>query len=107
VKKWYNYVCKLVLKDVDLLEEYKRIASEKLLSIVGEAWIQKNIDNICSLYYDKGNTIIFIFCQTSCLPSEDFLVNNTDIEFQPQESISFEIDKDSKNCIVIKNFISL
>ena len=89
------------------MEEYKRIASEKLLSIVGEAWIQKNINNICSFYQDKGNSVIFIFCNTSYLPSEDFLVNNTDLEFQPQESISFIIDKGSKTCTVIKNLISL
>ena len=89
------------------MKEYKKIASEKFLSIVGKAWIQQNMDNICSFYQDRGQTIHITFCQISSLPSEEFIINNTDMDFQPKESISFEIDKKSKSCTVIKNLISL
>lgn len=87
------------------VKEYKRIAAMKLLEIVGQEWLNKNKDNIC-IFYSKDDSIIrVVFCLISSLPSEQEIIDNTDPDFQPKDSISFEINKSTKECTVYKNLL--
>lgn len=87
------------------MEEYKRIAAKKLLEIVGQEWLYKNKDNICTCYYEEGSIMRVVFCLISSLPSEQETIANTNPDFQPKDSISFDINKTTKECTVYKNLL--
>lgn len=87
------------------IKEYKRIAAKKLLEILGQEWLYKNKDNICTYYYEEGSIIRVVFCLISSLPSEQETIENTNPEFQPEDSISFDINKTTKECTVYKNLL--
>lgn len=87
------------------MEEYKRIAAKKLLEIVGQEWLYKNKDNICTYYSEEGSIIRVVFCLISSLPSEQEVIDNTNPDFQPEDSISFDINKSTKECRVYKNLL--
>lgn len=87
------------------VNEYKRIAAKKLLEIVGQEWLEKNKDNICIYFSEEGSIIRIVFCLISSLPSEQETIDNTDPDFQPEDSISFDINKSTKECRVYKNLL--
>lgn len=87
------------------MKEYKRIAAMKLLEIVGKEWLDKNKDNICIYYFEEGSIMRVVFCLISSLPSEQETIENTNRDFQPNGSISFEIDKKTKEAKVYKNLL--
>lgn len=87
------------------MNEYKRIAAKKLLEIVGQEWLDKNKDNICIYYSEEGSTLRVVFCLISSLPSEQEVIDNTNPDFQPEGSISFDINKATKECEVYKNLL--
>ena len=87
------------------MNEYKRIAAKKLLEIVGQEWLEKNKDNICIYFSEEGSIIRIVFCLISSLPSEQETIDNTDPDFQPEDSISFDINKSTKECRVYKNLL--
>lgn len=87
------------------MNEYKRIAAKKLLEIVGQEWLEKNKDNICIFFSEEGSIIRIVFCLISSLPSEQETIDNTDPDFQPEDSISFDINTATKECEVYKNLL--
>lgn len=87
------------------MKEYKRIAAMKLLEVVGQEWLDKNKDNICIFYSEDGLIMRVVFCLISSLPSEREIIDNTDPDFQPEGSISFDINKSTKECTVYKNLL--
>lgn len=87
------------------MNEYKRIVAKKLLEIVGQEWLEKNKDNICICYSEEGSILRVVFCLISLLPSEQEIIDNTDPNFQPEGSISFVINKATKECEVYKNLL--
>lgn len=87
------------------VDEYKRIVAKKLLEIVGQEWVDKNKDNICIYYSEEGSILRVVFCLISSLPSEQEVIDNTNPDFQPEGSISFDINKATKECEVYKNLL--
>lgn len=87
------------------MKEYKKIAAKKLLEIVGQEWLYNNKDNICTYYYEEGSILRVVFCLISSLPSEQETIENTNPDFQPKDSISFNINKATKECTVYKNLL--
>ena len=87
------------------VKEYKRIAAKKLLEIVGQDWLDKNKDNICIYFYEEGSILRVVFCLISLLPSEQETIDNTNPDFQPEGSISFDINTVTKECEVYKNLL--
>ncbi len=87
------------------MNEYKRIAAKKLLEIVGQEWLDKNKDNICIYYSEEGSKFRVVFCLISSLPSEQEVIDNTNPDFQPEGSISFDINTVTKECEVYKNLL--
>lgn len=87
------------------VNEYKRIAAKKLLEIVGQEWLDKNKDNICIYYSEEGSILRVVFCLISSLPSEQEVIENTNSDFQPEGSISFDINTATKECEVYKNLL--
>lgn len=47
-----------------------------------------------------------VFCLISSLPTEQKTIDNTDPDYQPNDSVSFEIDKKTKEVKVYKNLLS-
>lgn len=87
------------------MKEYKRIAAMKLIEVVGQEWLDENKDNICIVCSKDDSIIRVVFCLISSLPSEQEIIDNTDPDFQPKDSISFEINKSTKECTVYKNLL--
>lgn len=87
------------------MKEYKRIAAMKLIEVVGQEWLDENKDNICTVCSKDDSIIRVVFCLISSLPSEQEIIDNTDPDFQPKDSISFEINKSTKECTIYKNLL--
>ena len=71
----------------------------------GEAWIHKNKKDICTFCYDGDFTVRIVFCLVSMLPSEEYIIGNKDSDYQPEGSISFDINKKDKSCTVFRNLL--
>lgn len=87
------------------MDEFKRIATEQLIGLVGEEWLNDNKNDITTFTYHNQTTIRIVFCLISMLPSEQQVIESTDSDFQPNGSISFDIDKNTKECKVHKNLL--
>lgn len=87
------------------MEEYKKIAAKALLEMHGEEWLNENKKDICTLFYDNDSTVRIVFCLVSHLPSEEDVIDNKDANYQPEGSISFDINKRDKSCRVFRNLL--
>lgn len=87
------------------MEEYKKIAAKALLEMHGEEWLSENKKDICTLFYDNDSTVRIVFCLVSLLPSEEEVIDNKDFNYQPEGSISFDINKKDKSCRVFRNLL--
>ena len=85
------------------MEEYKKIAARHLLNMFGEDWIHENKKDICTVFYDGELSVRIVFCLVSMLPSEEYIIDNKDSNYQPEGSISFDINKKDKSCKVFRN----
>lgn len=87
------------------MDEFKRIATEQLLDLVGEEWLHENKNNIITFAIDNQKTVRIVFCLASMLPTEQQVINSTEADFQPNGSISFDIDKRTKKPQIHKNML--
>lgn len=71
----------------------------------GEEWLNENKKDICTLFYDNDSTVRIVFCLVSLLPSEEDVIDNKDANYQPEGSISFDINKRDKSCRVFRNLL--
>lgn len=82
---------------------YKSIASKALIDMFGSAWVKENSSKICSFISDEDGQVRVTFALVESLPSEMAVMDEKDINFQPDNSISFIISKSDDKCIVHRN----
>ena len=87
------------------MDEYKSIATKHLIEIFGEEWVAINKNNICTMIYDNGPTVQIVFSLINMLLSEKEIIENRVQNYQPNGSISFDINKKDKTCKVFKNLM--
>lgn len=89
------------------MNNYKKIASNYLLELMGKEWLDKNKNNICTFCCDNKSTVKITFCLISMLPTEQEVIQSIDFNFQPKGSISFVINKKTMEIIVDKNLLQI
>lgn len=87
------------------LEHCKKIAGLSLINMFGQEWIKENSSNLCSMISDEGTVVRVTFCLASILPTEDELLSEKDINYQPDGSISFIVNKKDDTCKVFRNLM--
>lgn len=73
--------------------------------MLGKDWVTKNKDNICTMFYDNDFEVRIVFCLTNMLPSEEETIENKASNYQPEGSISFDVNKKDKMCKVFRNLL--
>lgn len=71
----------------------------------GREWVEENKKDICTMTYDDDFSVRIVFCLVSHLPSEKDVIDNKDFNYQPEGSISFDINKNDKSCRVFRNLL--
>ncbi len=87
------------------IDYYKTIASKVLIDMYGEDWIKENSSKLCSFISDEDRQVQVTFAFVESLPSEIAVMDEKDIKFQPDNSISFIISKSDDKCIVHRNLL--
>lgn len=87
------------------LEHCKKIAGLSLVDMYGKDWIKENSSNLCSMVSDEGTSVRVTFCLASMLPTEDELLSEKDVNYQPDGSISFIVNKKDDSCKVFRNLM--
>ena len=74
--------------------------------MVGEEWIKENQEDLCSFIYDISDlNVRVVFCLASMLPTEEGTIEEKDANYQPEGSISFDINKNDDSCKVFRNLL--
>lgn len=71
----------------------------------GTKWIKENSSKLCSFISDEDRQVRVTFAFVESLPSEIAVMDEKDVNFQPDNSISFIISKSDDNCIVYRNLL--
>lgn len=86
------------------MNEYKEIASLKLIDLFGKEWVYENSRNLSSNCQDMGDSVKITFIQNEYLYSEEELISKNSI-FESKGRISFIINKKDKTCRILSDTI--